>query len=100
MVHGGVRWRRDVVLRCSIAAFPLVKLHLQLFNLSLFLMQLPCQLFNHLLLFHKHLIFFSFHAIHTSTLPHPQSSTAQAASSQTVLHAELGRRRLQGELRW
>lgn len=70
-------------------------------HLPLLLMQLPRQLFNHLLLFHQHLIFLSFHAIHTSTVPHSQSSPAQATSSQAVVHAELGRRRLQGELcRW
>lgn len=34
VVHGGVGWGRDGVLCCSIAAFPLVELHLQLFNLT------------------------------------------------------------------
>lgn len=69
-------------------------------HLSLLLMQLPRQLFYHLLLFHQHLVFFSFHTIHTSTFPGPQSSPAQTASSQAVLHVELGRRWLQGELCW
>ncbi len=69
-------------------------------HLSLLLVQLPRQLLNHLLFFHQHLIFFSVHAIHTSTLPRPRSSPTQAASSHAVLHAELGRRWLQGKLRW
>lgn len=34
VVHGRVRWRRDGVLCCTVAAFPLVQLHLQLFNLT------------------------------------------------------------------
>lgn len=95
MVHGGVGWRRGGVLCRSIAAFSLMELHSQLFNLSLLLVQLPRQLLNHLLLFHQHLIFFSIHAIHTSTIPHPRSSPSQA-----VLHAELSWRWLQGELSW
>lgn len=85
VVHGGVRWRNSVLCR-SIAAFPLVELHFQLFNLSLLLMQFPCQLFNHLLLFHQHLILLSFHTIHTSTIPCSESSPTEA-----ILHAELCR---------
>ena len=64
-------------------------------------MQLPCQFFDHFLLLHKHLIFFSFQTIRTSTLSHPLIPPSQLASSSSpmaVLHAELRRGRLQGEL--
>lgn len=102
MVPGGVmglRWGGDVILYRSVAAFPLVQLHLKLFNLSLFLVQLPRQLLNHFLLFNQHFVFLSLQTIHTSTLSSPRSSAALAASPQAFLGAELGRGRLQGKLR-
>lgn len=34
VVHRGMRWRKDGVLCCTVAAFPLVELHLQFFNLT------------------------------------------------------------------
>ena len=68
-------------------------------HLSLLLVQLPRQLLNHLLLFHQHLVLFSFQAVHGSAFPRPLSPAALVAPCQAVLHAELGRGRLQGELR-
>lgn len=68
-------------------------------HLSLLLMQLPCQFFNHLLLLDQHLILLGVHPVHASTVPDSEPLVAHAASTKAIIHAKLGWRWLQGELR-
>lgn len=76
-----------------------ISLEVLVTHLSLLLMQLPRQLFNHLLLLYQHLVLLSVHSIHASTVPDSYPLAAHAAPAQAIVHAELGWRWLQGELR-
>ncbi len=79
MHHVLRRQRSGTVLH----ALPLVQLHAQLLHLPLLLVQLPRQLLDHLLLLHQHLVLLGI----------------RSQRALGLVCAQLGRRRLQAELR-